>query len=189
MNIHVLINPNANSDTDSTPPLIGQQRHRQSTYLAVRDLLVAMRVFCDGTVSSFTRGVPSRGVAAWCRPAVNQILLTRSAARRYIDALHARKPIISLRQRQFKFLPSGVLCVTALCAAKSIILLRSGRCPVVNQKKKFVQNCCVNKMYMCTCLVFVRICIQNYEFALATRSAPDTQSRSAEANIVVFGMG
>ena len=44
--------------------------------------LVAMRVFCYGTVSSFMRalarymrrdalGVPSRGAAAWCRPAVN----------------------------------------------------------------------------------------------------------------------
>jgi len=38
MNIHLLTNTNANSDIHLTsPPLTGQQRHRQSTYFAVRE--------------------------------------------------------------------------------------------------------------------------------------------------------
>jgi len=61
-------------------------------------------VLCDAL------GVPSRGVAAWCRLAVNQI--TRSSARRYTDALHAQKPIISLRQLSLKF--TDALCAVAL---------------------------------------------------------------------------
>jgi len=44
-------------------------------------------------------------------------------------------------------------------------------------------------MYVCTCLAFVRINIQNYKSEkMAACSTPDSQSRSAEANIAVFGM-
>ena len=48
-------------------------------------------VLCDAL------GVPSRGVAAWCRLAVNQI--TRSSARRYTDALRVVE-ITYLAQRE-----------------------------------------------------------------------------------------
>jgi len=96
MNIHILIYSNANSDIyspTSLPPTAGQQTHRQSTYFAVRDFYCCDESFLSwNCVSSFMRAlawymrqdaldVPSRGAAAWCRPAVNQILLTRHAAR------------------------------------------------------------------------------------------------------------
>ena len=51
------------------PPTAGQQRHRQSTYLAVREFLLRWEFFC---VSSFMRVLAryTGGAATWCRPAV-----------------------------------------------------------------------------------------------------------------------
>jgi len=138
MNIHLFINSNANSDTHSTPPPAGQQRHRQSTYLAVREFfLVAMRVFCHGTVSRFTRALArymrwaclaAASPAAWRRPAVNQILC---------EAPRADTPTRCAPRNQlfcYASCHSNLLTRTdALCAAKSITLLRSGMSRAVNQ--------------------------------------------------------
>jgi len=75
------------------------------------------------------------------------------------------------------------------CALRVVEINYLAQRETISCQSKIVQKLLRQKMYVCTCLVFVRIYIQNYKSDIAACSAPDTQSRSAEVNIVVFGMG
>jgi len=89
-------------------------------------------------------------------------------------ALHAQKAIISLRQLSLN------LFINYLAAQRETI----------SRQSKFVQNCGVKnvRVYMYSFYCTVRTHIQNYKFDTFACSAPDTQSRSAEVNIVVLGL-
>ena len=98
-------------------------------------------------VAELRRGVAQRAekperckINYFAAPAVNQILLTRSAARRYIDALHAEKLIISLRQLSLK-LPHWY-SATTLRVVK-LIIWRSGRRLAANQHYTVVALKCM----------------------------------------------
>jgi len=151
MNIHILIYSNANSDThydtySTPPPTAGQQRHRQSTYLAdfyccdesSLELCVASAVYA--TRWTYPVAAPRCGVAQLSIKSFQSYRRAYRTARREINYLVAQRE-------------------TTSCAAAKLIIWHSGRRLAVN---KIVRV----KMYVCTCLVFivVRTHSQNYIF-------------------------
>jgi len=119
----------------------------------------------SGTVSSFTRALArymrwaylvAANPAAWCRPAVNQILLMRRAVRRYTDALRAEKSITSLRRLSLKFPYS--YSATALRVVK-LIIWHSGRRLAVNQNRGEMNKINIaSKAHVCAYVVFLLYC-------------------------------